>query len=353
VGRSEFKFATNALREGKFMRAFSHVVVACCFMVAVLAVVVQFHPAGPTGPASRVVQAVAIASAVAYGCRWLWWRFPRYEGALVFVVWSDIAIAAVALTMSTVDARLCTTLYLGVIGVFVGFLLGARLLALHCAFGALVIAGVIAWAVVEQHASLFGLFVIYMPALAWVVGIPLGGCVLIERGRRAIARMARSAHADQLTRLHNRRGLHQAVKRTLAREAAPGQLVVAVCDIDRFKRLNDEHGHAAGDAALMALADELRSIVRPGEIAARIGGDELVLVTFANGGADIPGLLMRLTALTRLDLGHGATLSASIGVAVATTSARHFLLEDVIQHADAAMYGVKRSGGGGCAVYRG
>ncbi|WP_418005274.1 GGDEF domain-containing protein [Mycobacterium sp. PDNC021] len=335
------------------MRAFSHVVVVCCFMLAGSAVVVQFHSAGPTGVVPRVVQAIAIASAVGLGCRWLWWPWPQYKGALAFVVWADVAIAAVALTMSTVEARLCTTLYLGVIGVFIGFLLGARLLAVHCAFGALLIAGITAWAVVEQHVSLFGLFVIYMPALAWVVGIPLAGCVLIERGRRAIARMARSAHSDQLTRLHNRRGMHHAVKRALAREGSPPNLVVAVCDIDRFKRLNDEHGHAAGDAALIAMADKLRAIVRPGEVVARIGGDELVLVTFTTGAGDIPGLLARLATLTHLDLDHGATLSASIGVAAATTAALHFSLDDVIRHADAAMYEVKRSGGGGCGVYPG
>lgn len=335
------------------MRAFSHVVVMCCFLLAGLAVVVQFHPAGPTGVVSRVVQLVAVASAVVYGCRWLWWPWPRYQGALVFVVWADVAVAAVALTMSTVEARLCSTLYLGAIGVFVGFLLGARLLAMHCAFGALVIAAITAWAVIEQHASLFGLFVIYMPALAWVVGIPLGGCVLIERGRRAIVRMARSAHTDQLTGLRNRRGMHHAVNRVLARHSAPAHMLVAVFDIDRFKRLNDEHGHAAGDAALIALADKLSSIAQPGEIAARIGGDELVLVTFTSGVTDIPGLLTRLTALTQVELDHGNRLSASIGVAVATTPARRFLLEDVIRHADSAMYGVKRSGGGGCAVYRG
>lgn len=353
MGGAEFRFATNALREGKFMRAFSHVVVVGCFMLAGLAAVVQFHPAGPAGVVPHAVQVVAIVSAVGYGCRWLRWPWPGYAGAIAFVVWADIAIAAVALTMSTVEARLCTTLYLGVIGGFIGFLLGARVLAAHCVFGALLIAGITAWAVVEHHASWFGLFVIYMPAFAWVVCIPIGGCLLIDRGRRAIIRMARSAQADQLTGLRNRRGMHHVVNRVLAPESAPTHLVVAVIDIDRFKRLNDQHGHAAGDAALIALADSLRSIARPGEIAARIGGDELILVTFTTGEADIPGLLTRLTTLTQLDLDRGETLSTSIGVAVATTSARHFLLEDVIRRADAAMYGVKRSGGGGCAVYGG
>jgi diguanylate cyclase len=352
LGRDEFKFATDALREGRFMRAFSFVVVAGCFMLAALCVVVQVHPAGPTGTASRSVQIAALISGVVIGYRWLRRPWPRYGVAVAFVVWADSAVTAAAVTMSTTEARLFTTLYLGVIGVFVGFLLGARLLALHCAFGAAVIAGITAWAVLVQHASLFGLFVIYMPALMWVVLIPSAGCVLIESGRRAIVRVARSAHQDQLTRLRNRRGMHAAVQRVIAgRKASPVTLVVAVCDIDRFKRLNDDWGHSAGDAALIAMAERLRSIAYPDEVAARIGGDELVLVRFAEGPDDVPALVRRLAVLTRIDV-EGTELSVSVGVASMATATPHFSLDDVIRHADAAMYGVKRAGGGACAVYQ-
>jgi hypothetical protein len=213
------------------MRAFCLVTALGCFALAGLGIVVQFNPAGPTGVASRSVQAVAVVSGAVIGSRWLRRPWPRYEAAVAFVVWGDITVAAVAATMSTTEARLCTTLYLGITGVFVGFLLGARLLAVHCAFGAMVIAGITGWAVLLRHDSLWGLFTIYMPALMWVVLVPLTGCVLIESGRRALARVARSAHLDQLTGLLNRRGMHAAVRRVVSAKTPPANLVVAVCDI--------------------------------------------------------------------------------------------------------------------------
>ncbi len=350
LSRAEFKFATNALRDGRFMSAFSTVTALSCFALAGLGIVVQFNPAGPTGVVSRSVQAAAVISGAVVGCRWLRRPWPQYEAAVAFVVWADVTVAAVAATMSTTEARLCSTLYLGMTGVFVGFLLGARLLAVHCAFGAVVIAGITGWAALRQNVSLWSLFTIYMPALMWVVLVPLTGCVLIESGRRAVVQVARSAHRDQLTGLLNRRGLHAAVRRVVSGRTPPANLVVAVCDIDRFKRLNDDEGHAAGDVALIAMAQRLRSIVRPGEIAARLGGDELVLVTMIDDPA-MSELLDRLEVLTRIDVGD-RKLSVSVGVASMAATEPHFSLDNVIRHADAAMYGVKRSGGGACAVHR-
>lgn len=332
------------------MRAFSLMVAAGCFALAALCVVVQFLPAGPTGPVSRSVQTAALASGFVVGYRWVRRPWPRYETAVAFVLWADTAVTSVAVTMSTPEARLCTTLYLGIIGVFIGFLLGARLLVVHCAFGAAVISGITAAAVLHQHAGPMDLFVIYMPALMWVVLVPLCGAVLIDSGRRAITRVARSAHHDQLTGLRNRRGLHAAVQRAVTR-ARPVNLVVTVCDIDRFKQLNDDRGHAAGDAALIALAGMLRSVARPDEVVARIGGDELVLVSFADDLDGVPALLGRLTLLNRIEV-DGTGLSVSVGVASMAAAAAHFSLDDLIRRADAAMYEVKRSGGGQCGVHQ-
>lgn len=332
------------------MRAFSLVVAAGCFALAALCLVVQFLPAGPHGMVARSLQAVALASGFVVGYRWLRRPWPRYESAVAFVLWSDTVVTLVAVTMSTPEARLCTTLYLGLTGVFVGFLLGARLLVLHCVVGAAVITGITAAAVVQQRAGPMDLFVIYMPALMWVVLVPLCGAVLIESGRRAIARVARSAHHDQLTGLRNRRGLHAAVQRAVSR-TRPTYLVVTVCDIDRFKQLNDDRGHAAGDAALIALAGVLRSVAHPDEVAARIGGDELVLVTFTDDSSGAPALLGRLTSLNHIDV-DGIGLSVSVGVASMAAAAEHFSLDDLIRRADAAMYEVKKSGGGRCGVHR-
>lgn len=332
------------------MRVFMAVVGLSCLGLAGLGFIVQFHPAGPSGTVARVVQAAVMVSAAAVGVRWLRGPWPTFGQAVAFVVWANAAVAATAITMSTPSARLCATPYLGLIGVYVGFILGVRVLRAHCAFGALLIGGISAWAVAFEHRSLFGLFIYFMPALTWVVVIPLAGSVLIELGRRAIVRTVRSAHRDALTGLRNRRGMHAAVGTVLARDA-PVVVVTAVCDIDRFKQLNDDGGHALGDAALVALADRLQSVALAGEITGRIGGDELVLVAFLDDLDVVPQLVDRLTPLTRVQTA-GAEFTVSIGVAAMSSSAQHFAVDDVVRHADSAMYDAKRAGGGACVVYR-
>jgi diguanylate cyclase len=87
------------------------------------------------------------------------------------------------------------------------------------------------------------------------------------------------AERDALTGLANRRGLERAFRELLPRARAEGQpLALAVLDIDHFKRVNDTHGHAAGDAVLVRLAQLLRENTRSSDVLARSGGEEFVLV---------------------------------------------------------------------------
>jgi len=320
-----------------------------CIGLAGLGVTMQFHPDGPAGAAARSIQGVVLVSAVVIGVRW--WRgpWPTFGQSVAFVVWADLACAVVAFTMATPVARLSVTPYVGLIGIFAGFILGTQVLRAHCAFGALLIGGIVGCAVVLDDQRVFDLYLYFMPALTWAVVVPLIGSILIESGRRAILTTARSAHYDSLTRLRNRRGMYSAVASALA-QGGPTTVAVVVCDIDRFKKLNDDGGHATGDAALVALADVLRDIARDDEITARIGGDELALVSFHGGDGPISELVDRVTCLTRVRSGD-AEFSVSVGIATMSTADAHFAVDDVLRHADAAMYTAKRSGGATCAVY--
>ncbi|MBI5338955.1 MAG: GGDEF domain-containing protein [Mycolicibacterium rufum] len=348
MGRREFAFATRALRDGRMMRAFTHFIAASSFTLAGLGAVAQFIPAGPDTPLKRAVLAVVMVSAVAVGIRWLWVPWPRYRSAVAFVVWADTALMLAALVMSTPEARLSSTLYMGLTGVFAAFLLSARILLAHCTFGGALIVGITAVGMLDG-ANLPDLFVFFMPALTWVVFVPLGGFVLIESGRRAIRATVRSAERDPLTGLRNRRGMLAAFGAALRRAPGSVTVAVAVCDIDRFKQLNDTRGHTEGDRALIALAEGLRAVALPDEITARIGGDELVLVGLYRGDGEVADLSRRLEPLTRLD---DSGLRVSIGLASMPTDTPHFLVDDVVRHADTAMYEAKRAGGGRCSVYR-
>jgi diguanylate cyclase len=349
LGRREFQFATAALREGRMLRVFIRLIAVSCFALAGAAVIVQFSSAGPEGAARRSLQAAIAVSAVVVGLCWLLRPWPPYRYAVAFVVWADMALAISAATMSTPHARLSTTLYLGVIGIYVGLLLGGRILLAHCCFCAALIAGITGWAVLVEHKAVLRLFVVFMPALVWTVALPLGGLALIDIGRTSLRRTAQSAHYDPLTGLRNRRGMHAAVTAAI-RRTPPAGVVIAVCDIDRFKSFNDGNGHAAGDAALKSLARTLQGLAREHEVTARIGGDEFVLVAFVNGEDDTSLLLGRLEPLTHGDV-DGVALTASVGVAWHPADDPHFSVDDAIRHADDAMYEAKRAGGARCAIY--
>lgn len=349
MSRRTFRFAVAAMREARMLRMFSRLVAASCLGLFGLGVVVQFDPSGPVGVVRHALQLAVTLSALVFGLRWLLRPWPPYRHAVAFVVWADAAVAVVAVTMTTPDSRLCTTLYAALTAVFVAFLLGGRILLAHCLFCGSLVAGITGWAVLFEHQTVLGLFAIYMPALVWTVVMPLSGLALIDVGRHSIRRTVKSAQHDPLTGLRNRRGMHAAVTATM-RRTSPASVLIAVCDIDRFKAFNDGQGHAAGDAALLSVARKLQSLVSGNEIAARIGGDEFVLVAFMGSGYDRSILLSRLDPLTHGEV-DGLPLTASVGIAWYPVGGPHFSIDDAIRHADAAMYEAKRSGGARCAIY--
>jgi len=111
--------------------------------------------------------------------------------------------------------------------------------------------------------------------------LPNGGAVVIHtdvtQQHRAIDAAMTAARLDPLTGLLNRRALHELLHARLPRTAAePAALLVV--DLDHFKEVNDEHGHAAGDLLLCALARRLQYALRPRDRVARLGGDEFLLL---------------------------------------------------------------------------
>jgi diguanylate cyclase len=147
------------------------------------------------------------------------------------------------------------------------------------------------------------------------------------------------ARTDPLTGLLNRRALSQ---RLAERFAHPGTVpfVVAMLDLDHFKPVNDEHGHAVGDALLCALSARLTTSLREGDLVARLGGDEFALIFDAP--RDLDAVAGRVAALTttlgrpyRL-AGHDIRVTASIGAAVFPFDGN--TMETLFEAADAALY---------------
>jgi diguanylate cyclase (GGDEF)-like protein len=164
----------------------------------------------------------------------------------------------------------------------------------------------------------------------------------VERLERELAaaraRMAElEAHADidPLTEVRNRRGFERELKRSLAYVKRHGTSAALIyLDLDGFKRINDRHGHAAGDAVLKAVAMVLARHVRASDVVARLGGDEFVLLLWNLNEADAHGKALALeTAVARTTATHaGATLAvgASAGAMYARKAARGGLDLEVI-----------------------
>ena len=163
--------------------------------------------------------------------------------------------------------------------------------------------------------------------------------------------LATIAQTDALTGLLNRRGLQAAAEPLLARCDTRHAHAIYLIDLDRFKPINDQHGHDAGDAVLRSLADRLTAAVRPNDLVARIGGDEFVVMTAGLGpdvDADARAVAQRLlqTVARPFDLdGHALDLGMTVGYALAPHDGR--VLGDLLKRADAAMYAGKMAGRGG------
>ncbi len=194
-------------------------------------------------------------------------------------------------------------------------------------------------------------------ALAVQVGVAAGMLnagsfgvfILRRRVQRLLAATQMASQSDPLTGLHNRRFLVDQAPRMWRQARREGNRVAAmVLDLDHFKKLNDAHGHAAGDAVLRAVADSLSASVRPADALARTGGEELVVISLVSDPSEASALaerLRRAVAQTRTEAGH--TVTASIGIALT----RPVDGEDpadalwrLIDRADVAMYEAKQAG---------
>jgi diguanylate cyclase (GGDEF)-like protein len=264
--------------------------------------------------------------------------FPRsYERRILFVCFGAVHVPLIACTVlqATTGHWQLDTLLTLLVATLVGTGLG--LAAIHALLAP------IAQATTMLQSIQMGERIAAIPQGADdLVGRLLRGVTTAAHENAArIERLVDAAERDPLTGIRNRRGFLDSAKQILRGRS---NAVLALIDIDHFKRINDECGHDVGDLVLKALARRIEDHVRRSDVAARWGGEEFA-VLLPDTTLDEARLVMeRLRATVALDTNLGVedrAVTFSCGLA----SVRDFaLLEDATKHADAALYAAKHGG---------
>lgn len=172
----------------------------------------------------------------------------------------------------------------------------------------------------------------------------------VTREHEHAAQLEFEASHDYLTGLANRRKCMEVLSREVAEVASPGfthdaALAVLFIDLDHFKEVNDAFGHAVGDELLRGLAKRLLAILEPAFFAARVGGDEFVLLlrdTTESAAEAFAHAVLSELAMPFEACGRSVSLSASIGIALLREAPES--AEALLSYADTAMYAAKSSG---------
>jgi diguanylate cyclase (GGDEF)-like protein len=212
-----------------------------------------------------------------------------------------------------------------------------------------VTAGVCLLALSASYDSALGLGIQVCVSAGTLNAGALGVYVLRRRVQKLLVATETLSLVDPLTGLFNRRFLAGQASRVWRQARRDGTRVAAmVLDLDHFKRLNDTHGHATGDSVLRTVARSLSSTVRPTDVLARTGGEELVVLGLVGDPDEAVRLAERLrSAVARSRTPEGHSVTASVGIALTHPSEGEdpaAALWRLIDRADAAMYEAKQQG---------
>jgi diguanylate cyclase (GGDEF)-like protein len=185
------------------------------------------------------------------------------------------------------------------------------------------------------------------PAATRVVEILVNQAAALLANIQLANREKDRAMKDPLTALYNRRAFFENLAQAIARrERQADHLCLLMLDLDHFKKLNDTHGHPAGDAALKKTAEVLRRELRKGDVPARYGGEEFVIMLPGATETVARRVAERLrAALEEVEIAFGGTtlhVTASLGLAVWPDNGRE--AEELLSSADRALYAAKAGG---------
>jgi len=183
----------------------------------------------------------------------------------------------------------------------------------------------------------------WLDVMVSVCGVALVVLVLERRNEMLMARLAEEARTDPLTGLLNRRGFDEHAARELAHAGRDGRpIAIAIFDIDHFKLVNDERGHAAGDRVLTHMGRALAAQSRAIDVAARLGGEEFAVLMPDCDEAGAESFADRVRgALATPDCSSVPEVRVSAGI---TVTAVPLDVQTMLERGDSALYSAKRAG---------
>ncbi|MCG7594180.1 GGDEF domain-containing protein [Mycobacterium sp. PSTR-4-N] len=303
-----------------------------------------FGAGHPDSTIGRAMMAIAVAGGL-FGTVLFLWRWPSRHWSLAYVAATTLSITLACLAYPDPLASLLGCIAFTTIVSYAAFFHSPRVVlgVLSVVIG-VAVSQTVAVAAVERRPAmaLVDLFLILQCSIG--TGLVFYALVRTLRGDLAVADL------DPLTGLLNRRAFRNMVRANLTHHGEQdGYLLVALLDLDRFKAVNDTRGHAAGDRALVAVADALRATATPTTVIARSGGEEFLFAdVVASGDAalryeDVRAAIAQLPCDITSSIG-----TALLDVSMVSEDSFDLMMDQLITAADKAMYDAKHNGGNRC-----
>ncbi|MBX7449044.1 GGDEF domain-containing protein [Mycolicibacterium sp. 3033] len=302
-----------------------------------------FGTGHPNSTIGRTMMWLAVAGGV-FGTILFLWRWPSRQWSQVYVAATTLSITLACMAYPDPLASLLGCIAFATIVSYAAFFHSPRVvLGVLLLVTGVAVSQTVAVALQGRPAmALVDLFLILQ--CSYGVGLTFYTLVRTLRGDLAIADL------DPLTGLLNRRAFRNMVQARLSHHHDDaGFLLTALLDLDRFKAVNDTRGHAAGDQALVAVADALRATATTTTVIARSGGEEFLLADIVATDEAVSRFEQVCSAIAKLPCGiTGSIGTALLDVSMLTEDSFDLMMDQLITAADKAMYDAKHHGGNQC-----
>ncbi|MEW2015252.1 GGDEF domain-containing protein [Rhodococcus sp. NPDC076796] len=318
-----------------------------CFFYAAAAVIALTIPGlADSGPGQWALWST-IVTTPPLGLAWLIGGWPSWRMSIAFVMYADIVLAAVLLTLDESSEMLPMAALFTVMGSYVVGFHGPKVFTAHHLFAFVTLAALYVSAMVEEPAQRLQTNLYLVMLILVMFSAPL----ICHSFLMLLRRDATGAFYDPLTGLQNRRGFDAAIGNLDFRSGIETVVAAVVIDIDNFKAVNDRYGHEHGDTVIRLTANRILDVFPAPAVTVRLGGEEFAIVCLG----EVDSVIDRSEELRiRLcDATDRSPLTASIGVAHMVVEARDIVgdVDVLLGRADRAMYRAKRIGGNRVTEY--